>query len=873
MLWKILLLLAVVLGAWWRWSLPVAREEISMPFFKTKSPTPSRNLPIPGTPEQVPHEDDCMVRNLAFEFAKRIVAERRFFKIVYEALALDSCAPYAHPHVEEVVTSARNLEEPELEASVLILYCDPIKGKDGHSGSKDKPLLTIQEALKRVETYKASRSQIILREGVFFLEKALLLTPAHSELIVRNFASERVVLSGARRIKIPKSAWKRVGEQLSGSKPGVIWKTTLSSNLLMQGSLHGLRLGNNRMVRAKSPNGHPEQSQHNGAGWYSREQAEWIKPSPPKEKSSVLVESTPSNWPLVEWPDTPKSNGDGFDSKPGMAGRGEFQLGNNGGECGNKLHPGLGYFCTTHNALGGEAMVFRSPSAVTKLPLAAGHTMDKGSLVVAWTPSQSHTWTFEVDKMVGRAQAKFKTSTAGIQGAMGADVGGDFYLENFSAALDDPGEFYFNSATRELFVCLNATQKLSGLEDWGLVLSKELIHLQSQGNKRLVKNVQLLGLEFRDTAASWLEPHSAVSGGDWTLPKSAAVMAFGVDNLHIKGCTFERLDGSAVLLFGLARGVLIESNEFAFLGASGVVSWGTTSACLNYLCTHKLPVTGGNGPDGRAGFQPRGTKVIGNVFRELGVFVKQSAGYFTALSGQSTVSDNIMFNLPKSAITFHDGFLGGDVVERNLIFNTAKEASAGPIDLVDRLPFIWEGAAGESTTLALQRVVRGNFVLANYKATAAVAATRDGASQLTLLGNVLVYGQVGLESQLGGRGLEATGNLFLHLQSRCFLPTNSSSSKDDDNDNGIKMRFANNTCLLTNANYGYASACSAACLVGNNTVSSLLHGPLRVQCQKRDETLQEYLDKHPVVDKHTVELSSFPSPEQITLLIRQLLAF
>lgn len=865
MLGKILLLLFG--AAWWRWPLFPEKNEAEMPFFKTKSPTPPSNLPIPGTPELVPHEDDCMVRHLAFEYARRLVGERRFFKTVYEALALDSCAPYSFPRPEE--EAPRILNEPELNASVLILYCDPVKGRDGHSGSKDKPLLTIQEALKRVEKYKASKSQIILREGVFFVEKALLLTPAHSELIVRNFASERVVLSGARRVRIAKSAWKRV----SSSKSSVVWKTTLPSNLLAQGSLHGLRLGNSRMVRAKSPNGHPEQSQHDhGAGWYSSERAEWTKPTPPKETSSVLVESSPSNWPFVEWPDTPKPNGDGFDSKPGMAGRGAFQLGSNGGECAAKLHPGLGYFCTAHNALGGADAVFRSPSGADKLPLTVGHSMDKGSLVVAWTPSRSHAWTFEVDKMAGHAHAKFKTSTAGMQGAVGADRGADFYLENFASALDEPGEFYFHPATRELHVCLNATQRLSGSEDWGLVLSKELVHLQSQGNKRLVTNVQFVGLEFRDTAASWLEPHSTVSAGDWTLPKSAAVMAFGVDNLHIKGCTFERLDGSAVLLFGLARDVLIESNEFAFLGASGVVSWGTTSACLNYLCTHKLPGAAGAGPDGRPGLQPRGTKLVGNVFRELGVFVKQSAGYFSALSGQSTVSGNVLFNLPKSAIAFHDGFLGGDVVERNLIFNTAKEASAGPIDLVDRLPYIWEGAAGggESTTLALERVVRGNFVLANYRATAAVAATRDGASQLALRGNVLVYGQVGLESQLGGRGLEATGNLFLHLQSSCFLPTNSSSPSKDD---GIKMQFANNTCLLTSASYGYASACSAACSVGNNTVSSLLHGPLRVQCQKRDETLQDYLARHPALDKLTEELESFPSPEQITARIRELLAF
>ena len=60
--------------------------------------------------------------------------------------------------------------------------------------------------------------------------------------------------------------------------------------------------------------------------------------------------------------------------------------------------------------------------------------------------------------------------------------------------------------------------------------------------------------------------------------------------------------------------------------------------------------------DGRAGTQPRGTVVKDNFIHEIGFFEKQSSAWFQAKTALTTISNNIMFNMPRAAINFNDGY-------------------------------------------------------------------------------------------------------------------------------------------------------------------------------------------------------------------------
>ena len=91
-------------------------------------------------------------------------------------------------------------------------------------------------------------------------------------------------------------------------------------------------------------------------------------------------------------------------------------------------------------------------------------------------------------------------------------------------------------------------------------------------------------------------------------------------------------------------------NDFNWIGESAMTAYGSTSHCLNANCSIKLP--GLVGPDGRNGNQPRGTRVVGNLVREFGLWQKQSSAWAQQLTAESWIEGNVMFNSPRAAINF-----------------------------------------------------------------------------------------------------------------------------------------------------------------------------------------------------------------------------
>lgn len=81
---------------------------------------------------------------------------------------------------------------------------------------------------------------------------------------------------------------------------------------------------------------------------------------------------------------------------------------------------------------------------------------------------------------------------------------------------------------------------------------------------------------------------------------------------------------------------------------AGQVTAGWTSDCLHADCALKLPAK--VGPDGRGGEQPCGAFIAGNLFREFGIWQKQSSALFMALSALFTFESNVVFNGPRAAI-------------------------------------------------------------------------------------------------------------------------------------------------------------------------------------------------------------------------------
>ena len=84
-----------------------------------------------------------------------------------------------------------------------------------------------------------------------------------------------------------------------------------------------------------------------------------------------------------------------------------------------------------------------------------------------------------------------------------------------------------------------------------------------------VVGVLLEGLSLTATAATFMQPFVAPSGGDWSAHVGGAVVLNGTEGCTLAGATVASVGGSGVALTGYNRGATITGSEFAWLGEGG----------------------------------------------------------------------------------------------------------------------------------------------------------------------------------------------------------------------------------------------------------------------------------------------------------------
>ena len=65
-------------------------------------------------------------------------------------------------------------------------------------------------------------------------------------------------------------------------------------------------------------------------------------------------------------------------------------------------------------------------------------------------------------------------------------------------------------------------------------------------------------LRYTAAAPTFMERHAVPSAGDWALDRFAAVFLQGTEGVVIDNCTFERLDGNAVMVSGYNRNATVQ---------------------------------------------------------------------------------------------------------------------------------------------------------------------------------------------------------------------------------------------------------------------------------------------------------------------------
>ncbi|ETO07724.1 hypothetical protein RFI_29663 [Reticulomyxa filosa] len=361
-----------------------------------------------------------------------------------------------------------------------------------------------------------------------------------------------------------------------------------------------------------------------------------------------------------------------------------------------------------------------------------------GGVIHVWRPKHWASWMFIIDEKTS-TNTTFQFEKGGFQDARGNNNGQEFYVENLFEELDMETEWYFNTSTRILYYYNNKTGPPLPSDDMEACNLKVLISLIGNMSNP-VSNVTIRGIVLENTQYTYLDPHGMPSGGDWALQRTGAIYLDGTWNVSISNNEMTRLDGIAISVNRYNRLTVIARNEIAWTGDSAITLWGDTNG-ITFPSSMDTSTMGWDGTDGN---QPRGVQIIQNYVHELGIWEKQSSFLFQGKSCQNVIAYNIFYNGPRAGINFNDGFGGGSLIFKNLLFNTCRESGDHGLHLFFFILFFLF-----RNYFFCYDEISFNFVIANYNSQEAVD-NDDGSCYFWTHHNFFVYASNGLKGDYGG---------------------------------------------------------------------------------------------------------------------------
>ena len=646
---------------------------------------------IPNTPyiqQQAPKYDanpdqelECQVRLLAYQFALTIQPYRGTQPLTFQELQIDSyCDNTTNPKYYEYKKALEPIHEPTSKRDFIInqdpniytVYIDPSKGNDINNGSISSPFRSLQRGLESTRSLQSNRinKQIIIRTGTLYLNETIYLSPNtfDNNLLITSYPNEQVWISGG--VLLDNLKWTRYND---GNSSHNIWMTQLPQSLinkLYNNTIYSLftEIPHSRLTHARFPNGNVEIFLNESMYLQPENTLEWwlAYGDPPKQifKNLSCAITSPCNDYSHMW---------------------QYRLYTAGYDGICSLWATDNFWCGEYVA-GGWAFEDQHMSfnGVRQIPI--GMTYNQtilGSIISKWKSNISQagqvwirhqqSWYMSMFN-IGQYNLNVGNISFSKGGWQGGNVQpmansdqvnnqpiktGPFFFSGIFDELDHENEWYFNKDTGILYFYPNGTT-VGKPPNSNLVIGNLSTLFQFGGNSgddNPLFNVTLSSLSFRDSRSTYMERWGVPSGGGWSLYQGGAFKFENSTNCTIEYCLFNRLDGNSIMLYGYNRNISLFRNEFYFNADNVMAAWGYT-----------------NNWDGTNGLQPRFTYVIENYVHEIGLYQHQSSAWFQAKSCQNVINRNIVFNVPRAAINFNDGFGGGNQAAQNLLFNTCTES-------------------------------------------------------------------------------------------------------------------------------------------------------------------------------------------------------
>jgi len=247
-----------------------------------------------------------------------------------------------------------------------------------------------------------------------------------------------------------------------------------------------------------------------------------------------------------------------------------------------------------------------------------------------------------------------------------------FFVENILEELDVPGEWFYDASDKTLYYMPPA-----GIDPGKALIEasqlKGLVEIRASRDQP-ARGIHFRGIRFTHTETTYFEPYDIPSLGDWAIHRGGAVLIEGAEDCSLRECFFDAVGGNAVFINRYARHITVASNIFTETGESAVCLVGESHLIRDK--TSRCPYCGSEHswawgkPSSNIPFQ---CEIDNNLIRDIGVFGKQAAGVFLALSRENRIRNNHIFNTPRAAICINDGWWGGHLIAHNDIHDTVRE--------------------------------------------------------------------------------------------------------------------------------------------------------------------------------------------------------
>lgn len=190
-----------------------------------------------------------------------------------------------------------------------------------------------------------------------------------------------------------------------------------------------------------------------------------------------------------------------------------------------------------------------------------------------------------------------------------------YWIENVKQLLDAPGEWWLDERAQRLYLWPNTTLDRPTSNLSGAVLTS-VVHINGSA-KAPVRDLLFVGIDFGQTAPTYLSPHERPISGDWGIHRGGTVHLQGAVNVTFSGCGWRRTGGNGLIFDRYVKNSSVIDSEFVSIGDSAVVAYGDANW-----------TTGDIRVESAAPGYPSGLLIARNLMHEIGVWGKQTSCFF-----------------------------------------------------------------------------------------------------------------------------------------------------------------------------------------------------------------------------------------------------